>query len=359
MKNVCFLIGNLNNSGGTERVTSLIANKLCEDNRYNIFILSLWGGQKPFFSLNANIKTYSLYNIKPSFKKQLFPTIKKIRNFVKDNKIDVLIDVDSILCVFTVPALMGLTINHICWEHFNFNANLGVKLRDIGRKLAARYCDYVVTLTTRDKELWEHNLKNIKSLIVPIPNPTPYENIENIPSLQYKTVLAIGRLTYQKGFDLLIEAWASVCKQNDDWTLCIVGSGEDETQLKEYARVLNVDNRIDFIPATKYVEKYYKSSSFYCLSSRFEGLPMVLLEAQAYGLPIISLDCDTGPSEVIKDSENGFLCKANDVKELGHILSKCVNHLTVNDYEKLHENALKMHSKFYISNLIEKWYSIL
>lgn len=359
MKNVCFLIGNLNNSGGTERVTSLIANKLCEDNRYNIFILSLWEGQKPFFSLNANIKTYSLYNIKPSFKKQLFPTIKKIRNFVKDNKIDVLIDVDSILCVFTVPALMGLTINHICWEHFNFNANLGVKLRDIGRKLAARYCDYVVTLTTRDKELWEHNLKNIKSLIVPIPNPTPYENIENIPSLEYKTVLAMGRLTYQKGFDLLIEAWANVCKKNNDWTLRIVGSGEDEILLREQASRLNINNRIDFVPATKDVEKYYKSSSFYCLSSRFEGLPMVLLEAQAYGLPIISFNCDTGPAEVIKDSENGFLCKANDVKELGHILSKCVNDLTVNDYEKLHENALKMNSKFYISNLIEKWYSIL
>lgn len=359
MKNICFLIGNLNNAGGTERVTSLIANKLCESNRYRVTILSLWEGKQPFFPLHKNIVIGSLYDVKPSFKKNFIPTTIKIRNFVKSNNVNILIDVDSILCVFTVPALIGLTIKHICWEHFNFNANLGVKLRDIGRKLAARYCDYVVTLTSRDKELWEHNLKNIKSLIVPIPNPTPYENIENIPSLQYKTVLAIGRLTYQKGFDLLIEAWASVCKKNDDWTLRIVGSGEDEILLKEQASRLNINNRIDFVPATKDVEKYYKSSSFYCLSSRFEGLPMVLLEAQAYGLPIISLDCDTGPSEVIKDSENGFLCKANDVKELGHILSKCVNHLTVNDYEKLHKNALKMHSKFYISNLIEKWYSIL
>ena len=359
MKNICFLIGNLNNAGGTERVTSLIANKLCESNRYRVTILSLWEGKQPFFPLHKNIVIGSLYDVKPSFKKNFIPTTIKIRNFVKSNNVNILIDVDSILCVFTVPALIGLTIKHICWEHFNFNANLGVKLRDIGRKLAARHCDYVITLTKRDKDLWEHNLSNIKAEIIPIPNPTPYESVENTPRLEYKTVLAIGRLTYQKGFDLLIEAWAIVCKQNDDWTLCIVGSGEDEAQLKEYARVLNVNDRIDFVPATKDVEKYYKSSSFYCLSSRFEGLPMVLLEAQAYGLPIISLDCDTGPSEVIKDSENGFLCKANDVEELGHILSKCVNHLTVNDYEKLHENALKMNNKFYINILIENWYSIL
>ena len=358
MKNVCFLIGNLNDSGGTERVTTLIANKLSEDNRYNIFILSLWEGQKPFFSLNTKIKTYSLCNIKPSFKKQLFPTIKKIRNFVKDNKIDVLIAVDSILCVFTVPALMGLTINHICWEHFNFNANLGVKLRDIGRKLAARYCDYVVTLTTRDKELWEHNLKNIKSLIVPIPNPTPYENIENTPRLEYKTVLAMGRLTYQKGFDLLIEAWAIVCKKNNDWTLRIVGSGEDEILLREQASRLNINNRIDFVPATKDVEKYYKSSSFYCLSSRFEGLPMVLLEAQAYGFPIISFNCDTGPSDIIVNGKNGLLTTPIDVYELSENLKYFIN-ISPIDYNEYIKNSKKMSVEFTINSLIDRWSNLL
>lgn len=65
---------------------------------------------------------------------------------------------DSICCIFTVPALWGLNIRHICWEHFNFNVNLGVKFRDIGRKWAARYCDYIITLTTRDKELWENGI---------------------------------------------------------------------------------------------------------------------------------------------------------------------------------------------------------
>lgn len=359
MKNICFLIGNLNNAGGTERVTSLIANKLSESNRYRITILSLWEGKQPFFPLHKNIVIGSLYDVKPSFKKNFIPTTIKIRNFVKSNNVNILIDVDSILCVFTVPALIGLTIKHICWEHFNFNANLGVKLRDIGRKLAARHCDYVITLTKRDKELWEHNLNNIKAEIIPIPNPTPYENIENTPRLEYKTVLAMGRLTYQKGFDLLIEAWANVCKKNNDWTLRIVGSGEDEIILKQQASRLNINNRIDFVPATKDVEKYYKSSSFYCLSSRFEGLPMVLLEAQAYGLPIISFNCDTGPAEVIKDSENGYLCNADDVGGLEYILSKSINQLSANDYEKLHVNALKTNKNFYISNLIEKWYSIL
>lgn len=358
MKNVCFLIGNLNDSGGTERVTSLIANKLCEDNRYNIFILSLWEGQKPFFSLNANIKTYSLYNIKPSFKKQLFPTIKKIRKFVKDNKIDILIDVDSILCVFTVPALMSLNINHICWEHFNFNANLGVKLRDIGRKLAARYCDYVVTLTKKDKELWEQHLSTINAKIVPIPNPSPYENIINAPSLDFKIVLAVGRLTSQKGFDLLIEAWSLVCQNRQDWILRIVGDGEDEAMLKNLAQELGVANFIEFLPSTRDIEQYYRSASLYCMSSRYEGLPMVLIEAQMYGLPIVSFDCDTGPSDVIENKKNGFLVKPESIEELAEKISMLIN--IDNDVYKEISNACKLRSEdFLIVKIINKWIDIL
>src|SRR5690606_5894407 len=145
------------------------------------------------------------------------------------------------------PALFGLRVKHICWEHFNFNVNLGVKYRDVGRKWAAKYCDYVVTLTKRDKELWEQGIKNIKAKIIPIANPSPFEVQENIPSLDYKTILCVGRLTYQKGFDLLITAWARVAQQVPDWKIVIVGSGEDEQMLKQMAIDYKVDQSIDFV----------------------------------------------------------------------------------------------------------------
>lgn len=357
MKRICFLIGNLNDSGGTERVTSLIANELSKQD-YDVSILSLADGKDPFFELQPAVHTYSLYHKKISFKKNFVFAVWKIRKFIKHNNISTLIVVDSISCMFTVPALYGLNVNHICWEHFNFNVDLGVPFRRIGRKIAAKHCDYVVTLTRRDKELWEQGLKSIKAKIVPIPNPTPYEDINHIPSLEYKTVLAMGRLTYQKGFDLLLDAWALVCQTNLDWTLRIVGNGEDEKNLKQQAKNLNIEDRVNFLPATKNVELHYKTSSFYCLSSRFEGLPMVLLEAQAFGLPIVAFDCDTGPSDLIRHNVNGWLVENGNVESLSNELKNCLN-VDEQSYKNNIENTYSFSKKFSVTEIVKRWITIL
>lgn len=357
MKKICFLIGNFNNAGGTERVTSIIANELCKKD-YDVSILSLVDGSNAFFTLEGNIKTYSLYRKKISFKNNFLGVVWKIRQFVKNNKIDTLIVVDSISCLFTVPALSGFKINHICWEHFNFNNNNGVKFRDIARNWAAKYCDYVVTLTEKDKRLWELGLKNINSEIFAIANPSPYGAIENIASLDYKVILAIGRLTHVKGFDLLIEAWSQVCQSNKDWTLRIVGSGEEEEKLKQQAEKLGIDNKIEFISATKNVEQYYKTSSFYCLSSRHEGFPMVLLEAQAFGLPIVSFDCDTGPSEIINHNFNGYLCKVNEPESLALGLIKMINS-NKDGFEEMSYRSKLNSENYTIDKIVEKWKDVV
>lgn len=357
MKNICFLIGNLNNSGGTERVTSLIANELSKSG-YNISILSLNYGSEPFFLLNSTIETHSLYQRKISFKRNLPGTIFKIRSFVKRKDIDTLVVVDSISCVFTVPALYGLKINHICWEHFNFNVDLGIVYRRIGRKLAARYCDSIVTLTKRDKELWEKNLKNIKATITPISNPTPYVNIEHIPKLEFKTILAMGRLTYQKGFDLLISAWSEVYQNNNDWILRIVGSGEDEIALKNKAEILKISESIDFVPVTNNVEQYYQTSSFYCLSSRFEGFGMVMVEAQSFGLPVIAFDCDAGPSDIVEHGNNGYLVQCNNINELAFYINKAINQ-TDAQYQGMILESNNRNQKFEVSNIIEEWIKVI
>lgn len=357
MKNICFLIGNLDNSGGTERVTSIVANELVIHG-YNISILNLNNGTEPFFKLNSNIQIQSLFSKKVSFRKNFPTAVLKIRKFVKQYKIDTLIVVDSISCIFTVPALYGLNIKHICWEHFNFNNNNGIKSRDTARKLAARYCDVIVTLTKRDKELWQQSLKNIRAEIIPIANPSPYENIQNIPTLDYKVVLSVGRLTYVKGFDLLIKAWASFCEANLDWILRIVGSGEEEEALKNQAKLLGIVDRIDFIPSTKDVEYYYQTSSFYCLSSRSEGLPMVLIEAQAFGLPVLAFDCDTGPSDIIENCINGYLVEERNTNSLALKLHS-FSRLTEKEYNKFVVNSKYKNKNFYIKNIIEQWKNVL
>ncbi|MCU4595636.1 glycosyltransferase family 4 protein [Acinetobacter radioresistens] len=357
MKKICFLVGNLSNSGGTERVTTLIANALAKKN-YQVSILSLADRRQSFFELEPDIKTYSLYPEKISFKKNFLGAVWRIRRFVTQNQIDILVVVDSISCVFTVPALFGLKVKHICWEHFNFKVNLGVKYRDIGRKWAAKYCDYVVTLTKRDKELWEQGIKNIKAKIIPIANPSPFEVQENIPSLDYKTILCVGRLTYQKGFDLLITAWARVAQQVPDWKIVIVGSGEDEQMLKQMAKSLGVDDSIIFAGQQKNMSTFYRQASFFCMSSRFEGLPMVLLEAQSYGLPIVAFDCDTGPAEIVQHNINGLLVESGNINGLTNSLLELIN-LSNIQYEKTSSNAVENSVRYSVNPILKQWLSII
>lgn len=357
MKKICFLIGDMNLSGGTERVTSLLANELAKKH-YQVSILSLSNGASSFFKLDESITLHSLYSKKVSMKKNFIGCCLTIRKFVQSNKIDTLIVVDSISCVFTVPALWGLKVNHICWEHFNFNVNLGVKFRDIGRRWAAKYCDYIVTLTNRDMELWRKGLHKIDAKIIPIANPTPYENTNHSPRLSSKTVLAMGRLTYQKGFDMLIDAWAEVCKINSDWTLKIVGSGEDERSLKQKTLDLNLTERIEFVPVTSNVVDYYQNASIYCLSSRFEGFGMVILEAMSYSLPVVSFDCDCGPTDLVDDGVSGLLVKTMDIKDLSTKVLDVMG-FTANEYSTMCENSYNKAKEFYSKEIINKWIGII
>lgn len=358
MKKICFLIGDINHSGGTERVTTLIANNLAQQNN-NVFILSLSHGDQPFFELNSNIKIQALFNEKVSMKKNFFQAVRKIRYFLISKQIDTLIVVDSISCVFTVPACAGLRINHICWEHFNLKVNLGSRFRDLGRWMAAKWCNKIVTLTERDKSFWDNrfNLAHTNK-VVAIANPSPYELQENIPSLEHKTILCVGRLTYQKGFDLLIPSWSKVAHKLDGWKIIIVGTGEDEVSLKEMAVNYGVSDSIIFAGQQKNMDPFYRQASFFCMSSRFEGLPMVLLEARSYKLPIVSFDCDTGPTEVIKEGRDGFLAINANIHDLSQKVLKMAT-MNENTFSDFVESSKQASKHFEIKNIINLWVELI
>jgi len=358
MKKVCFLVGNMNNPGGTERVASIISNELSNIENYEIYILNLIDGKLPFFNLNSNINVYSLFENNISFRRNFLSIIYRIRRFINANNINTLVVVDSLSCIFTIPALIGLSVNHICWEHFNFKNNNGVPLRDLARKLAAKYCDYIVTLTNKDIGFWKEGIKKIKANLVCIPNPTPFIPNDNIPKLKYKIVLSVGRLVHVKGYDLLIKAWEKSIKNNSDWKLCIVGDGPEEKSLKKLVEDLKLENTVIFTGRTNDVTQYYSSSSFFCLSSRNEGLPMVLLEAQSYNLPLIAFDCDTGPSEVISNNINGYLVKNGDIDKLSDALINMIDIKALN-YMQLSKNAKQGALKFDPKNIAKQWYAII
>ncbi|WP_238070187.1 glycosyltransferase family 4 protein [Psychrobacter sp. Ps1] len=351
---ILILGSNFNNTGGTERVGSMLANGLSEAG-YEIVLASISCGNKPFFPLNNDIKVVPLFD---TIGRTFYRTpniINRIRKLLKEEEVDTLIVVETMSVLFTLPAVIGLPVKHICWEHFNFNNDLGKSGRRIARQLAARYCDSVVTLTERDKDYWLQGTQH-KSQITAIANPCPFPVQKFVKEENIKIVLAVGRLTHIKGFDMLLEAWLQVNLSITNWKLKIVGEGEDRAQLTDFIEKNELADSVELVGNTDDISQYYRQAEIFCLSSRFEGFPMVLLETLAFGLPVVSFDCDTGPAEVLEHT-GSVLVPRNDVNQLAKSLISLMND---NEQRKVIGARSKEKAEVYQpQNIINQWTSLI
>lgn len=359
---ICFFVGSLAQTGGTERVSSVIASEL-QRRGYQIYMLSLQCGDKPFFELADGVHVSQLFATAGRGMLRLPLAIGRLRRYLQQHQINILIDVESMLALYALPALIGLNIRHICWEHFNYHVDLGKASRRLARQLAALFSDDIVTLTERDKQLWLANTRS-KANITAIPNPVTIELPANIEPDKEKLFLAVGRLTYQKGFDLLLQAWAQVVPLHPDWRLRIVGDGEDKAMLELLRSELNIEDSTELVPKTNNLATHYQQAAFFVMSSRFEGLPLVLIEAQAYGLPIISFNCDTGPAEIIRHGETGWLCEAGDVASLGELIAKAAavgRHINTpeSQWNELSGASVNNAQRFSLEQIIKRWKELL
>lgn len=203
MKKICLFSGDITRSGGTERIAILLANKLVERG-YEVYFISISEkNKKPYFLISENIKRYTLFNKNVSLKLFILPAILKLHYFLKKNEIDVLIDIDVILSIISIWAVRFTKCRQISWEHFHFYENLGCTIRDTARKIAKKYADTIVVLTQTDQKQYTE-----------IPSAAPVVCIHNttilpdkIPQKKFntKTILSVGRLEYQKGFERLPE----------------------------------------------------------------------------------------------------------------------------------------------------------
>ena len=198
-------------------------------------------------------------------------------------------------------------------EHMHF----GRHSQPLRRSMAAEYgnLDALVVLTDADRRTYEKHL-GAGANVVRIPNTMrPIGGPRS--DLSQRTVLAIGRLSPQKGYDLLLEAWAQVSAQRPDWRLRICGRGPARDQLVALVRDHGLSGTVSLEGPVRDVGATMAKASIFALSSRFEGLPLVLLEAMAQGMAVVSFDCPTGPGDVVVDRRNGLLIPPKDVEALG------------------------------------------
>lgn len=352
MKNVAFFCHNIDESGGLERVTALIANELGGDIGYQVYIFSLYRNEDVFFSINSNIKIIYLDGLN---------LLSKMYFFRKElNKIDLeyLIVVDTLLSLLVMPSILGLNVKCIGWEHYSFFSSLVGRKRRIARYLTAKFFNKVIVLTERDKNNWIR-FYNITKKIYIVSNPASFNLDKYIDKSNYNNVLAVGRLRYEKGFDLLIQAWG-LAKPNLPLNskLIIVGDGEEKANLTKLINKLNLSDSVEIQGFTKNIDSYYKIAKVYCLTSRTEALPLVLIEALTFSTPLLAMDCYTGPREIIVNGYNGFLCEVNNIELFAKKLVEMFNMNSV-QFSNLCKNSYCSSKKYSVQEVANVWKMLL
>lgn len=377
MKNILYFIPSLDSSGGMERVLLEKVNYLTLTNNYNIIIVTTDMSEmsRSFFYCHPSIKIinlqlfYNKYFDLPFLKK--YVAIQKLNKVYKQNVYKIVNEENIDICVtmggkeLEFIGKLGLDAKIIYECHFNKNFrssfisayvgnNLFWKimgfLRDWQHSIQAKSMDKIVVLTQQSYNEWIKITKKVEI----IPNPSPIKYDENKwPDPHSKRVIAIGKLSAQKGFDMLIESWVEVKHQCPGWTLDIFGKGELHALLQSKIEFYDLQDVVSLKGITRDVESELLSSAIYVLSSRFEGLPMVLIESLTCGLPVVAFDCETGPREIIVNNDCGILVEQNNIKKLSYSIIELIKNM---DLRLIKSKFSKEKAKIYtIDSIMLKW----
>lgn len=351
MKKIVIITGNLEESGGTQKMGISLANELIKKN-YSITIVGMIGRKESFFEIDERIQVLALNpKLADIGSLDIFKLSLSIYQLLKKDTFDTVIEVDPILKLFTfLPLLFFREIRVISWEHFNFEKSVSYFKGKLSRFLAFKFSDYVITLTKNDEMQYKKKFSG-KAKIETIPNFTS-EKL-NRSNYKNKQVLAIGNYWEVKGFDRLLEIWKKVEKK-DEWKLTIVGLKNLEDYKEKFKDL--IDENIQVIGPQKNIKNYYTRSSIFVLTSRYEGFPMVAIEAKSYGLPIVSFRCCPGIEEIIENKSDGYLIKNGDIDTFSSTLEMLIVEEKLR--KKISDKVIK-DTRFMGDRIQEKWMKLL
>lgn len=339
--------------GGVERVVATWANYWVKQGRNTTIVTLLQqSSSENKFELDKSIAQFHLGVPQHRSKSRVLRALKmplaafRLYLLLKREKPDFLIANGIGLSVISAFVGLGMPqVKIVVCDHNNFES-FPLHWRVL-RYISYRFTHSVVSLTKLSLKKYQR----IGSQAVHIPNPLGIAP-QRTASLSQKQVLAIGRLTHQKGFDVLIDIWSLVSPKFPDWRLHIVGDGPERDDLISRVRRLKLSDSVEFVPATSDIEKHYLSSSIFVLTSRHEGLPVVLIEANAFGLPVISFDCPTGPSDFIQH-DTGYLVPLGDTRTFSELLAGLMGNK--HEREDMSRNALIYVQNYSTNKVMKNW----
>ena len=356
--------------GGAEKILIQKLNLWVKYFGYEVMLITLQQeGRAPFFPINAQVKHFDLGLVIPE--KTSFFTRKNIVDLpdhakVLKRQIDAF-KPDGIFLIslgfvrYILPFIAGrypiYNEYHTSYYGFQLGYEKLSPLNKIKKKLSYFLIECVENMYTNIvflNQAEQNHYKRKNGVII----PNFYDDTEpRVKVPKQKQVISLGRLSYQKGYDLLIQAWDLISEEIPGWNLAIFGNGEKHAALQMQISKSKSRNTIELHPATNEVNLKLAASSFYVMSSRFETFPMVLLEAMSNNLPVVSFDCPTGPASILTNGEDSILVENGNIAAL----AENIKFLMLNEDKRIamgakaSENVSKLDPKI----IMQQWDNLL
>lgn len=352
------------NSGGAERVTVNLANHWAAQG-WKVTIVTLAPLSEDFYELSPLVTRIALA-LDGDSRNSLVGMVQNLRRVLAIRRVlrqiqpDIALGMMTTANVLLALAALGLTrIRTAGSERTHPPQNPLGTLWERLRSYSYARLDAVVAQTNESAE-WLKAHTHAQRVVV-IPNPVGWPLASHLPQLAVKNVcrtgrsmlLAVGRLSDEKQFGLLLDCFRSLASRHPDWDLVILGEGPLRSALELQIKESGLEQRI-FLPGKAgNVGDWYQHADLFVLSSRFEGFPNTLVEAMAYGLPVVSFDCDTGPRDIIRHQVDGLLVAPMNTDSLTAALDQLLGDGALR--QRFAAQAVAVRERFAIEGVAKQW----